>query len=425
MKRILIVCDYFFPSTSIGAVRPSKITKMLINHGYSVDVFTRYQVKTGTLNFGANIFGFKNAEKDNSIRNNHIQTERTGIKRFLFDNFTTIYNFLYKIKAAMLANKSNKEMVSAFKNFVAKNDSDYDVIFSTFGPLSSLLCGLYYKKTHPDTKWICDFRDPAVVSQVGPVRRFFLRFKEQQACKLADEIVAVSNGYIDRICGEKYKEKRHMIPNGYDKADLVYNDMVSDEYDFLSLVYVGILYGQMRDVTPIFEALKELSVEGKIDLNKVKFNYAGIDYVNLKKQADIFEMSDIIINHGVLPRCECLKLQFSSDLLVLSTWNTKKEYGVFPGKLLEYMLIRKPIVTTVSGDVPYSEVAQVVKEGNLGIVYEEINRTKDLKSLKSYLESAYNHKLKDRFIPFEPNQAVLDRYCYESIVSQIESIIEK
>ena len=34
MKRILIVSDFFFPSTVIGAVRPSKIAKKLTEDGY-------------------------------------------------------------------------------------------------------------------------------------------------------------------------------------------------------------------------------------------------------------------------------------------------------------------------------------------------------------------------------------------------------
>ena len=425
MKKILIVSDYFFPSTNIGAVRPSKIAKALKKDVYELDVFTRYPIDSDSELYCDNYYCFSERPVQGVGGFQMKSEERTGLKKFLFDRFTAIYKALYKIKAAKKANKSSAEMLNAFKAFIAKSDKEYDVVFSTFGPLSSLLCGLWYKKQHPSVKWICDFRDPAVVSQLGPFRNLFMLIKQQQACKVADEIITVSNGYLERICGEKYKEKRHMIPNGYDREDLKFNAATSKVSDCLELVYVGILYGEMRDITPVFSALDELIKEGKIDKSKVRFNYAGNDLKNLVIQAEKSGLADIVADHGLLPREKCLELQFSSDLLVLSTWNTKKEYGVFPGKMLEYMLIGKPIVTTVSGDVPNSEVARVIREGNLGTVYESTNSVEDMKALKSYLKEAYDAKILGGSIPFNPNQAVTERYNYTNIIGRIEAIIEK
>ena len=111
-------------------------------------------------------------------------------------------------------------------------------------------------------------------------------------------------------------------------------------------------------------------------------------------------------------------------MLILATWNTEKECGVFPGKLLEYMLIGKPIVTTVTGDVPDSEVAQVVREGNLGIVYEEVNSEADFAKLKEYILTQYNYKVSGKELPFNPEQSVLDRYNYDTIIKRIEALIE-
>ena len=423
MKKVLIVSDFFFPAANIAAVRPSKIAKRLTADGYCVDVFTRYPIGEGAGEYCNKCFSFQSGSALNVMKKES-NRKKTGIKKLLFENFSLFYKGLFKIKNTVETNRKNKQMLNAFKAFVAENPQEYDAVFTTFGPVGSLLCGLYYKKKFPQVKWICDFRDPAVVSQCGPLKNFFRRLKEQKSCKLADEIVTVSNGYKKRICGDKYTEKRHMIPNGYDRADMVYSGEKAEASDKLSLAYVGIFYGFMRDLRPVFRAIKELVDEGLADKDKICINYAGSDNRTILAQAEECSVKDFIVTHGVLAREDCLKLQFGSDILLLSTWNTEKECGVFPGKLLEYMLIGKPIVTTVTGDVPDSEVAQVVREGNLGIVYEEVNGKEDFAKLKEYILTQYNYKVNGKELPFNPEQSVLDRYNYDTIIKRIEALIE-
>ena len=423
MKKVLIVSDFFFPAANIAAVRPSKIAKRLTADGYCVDVFTRYPIGEGAGEYCNKCFSFQSGNALNVMKKES-NRKKTGIKKLLFENFSLFYKGLFKIKNTVETNRKNKQMLNAFKTFIAENPQEYDAVFTTFGPVGSLLCGLYYKKKFPQVKWICDFRDPAVVSQCGPLKNFFRRLKEQKSCKLADEIVTVSNGYMKRICGDKYTEKRHMIPNGYDRADMVYSGEKAEASDKLSLAYVGIFYGFMRDLRPVFRAIKELEDDGLVDKTKIRINYAGSDCQMLLEQAKETNTQDIVVNHGVLAREDCLKLQFGSDILLLSTWNTEKECGVFPGKLLEYMLIAKPIVTTVTGDVPDSEVAQVVREGNLGIVYEEVNGREDFAKLKEYILTQYNYKVNGKELPFNPEQSVLDRYNYDTIIKRIEALIE-
>lgn len=424
MKKVLIVCDYFFPSTLVGAVRPSKIAKYLKADNYSVDVFTRYPTDDSTDEFCDGFYSFDKKKKSNEAGSGSI-SKISKIKKFASNHFSRLYHKMFKIKSALEQSKSDKGMLEAFKKFVSEKTFQYDVIFTTFGPLGSILCGMYYKKTFPDVRWICDFRDPAVVSQRGYIENLYMRHMQNRACNLADKIVAVSNGYIERICGDKYKEKRYMIPNGYDTDDLAYEPKDSERSGCLQFVYAGYLYRNMRDITPIFKAINELLHEGKVERNKIRFNYAGNDCANLVIQAKRFEVEDIIVDYGVLPRKDCLKLQFSSDLLVLSTWNTKKENGVFPAKLLEYMLIGKPIVTTIAGDVPDSEIAQVVREGNFGVVYEETNAESDYCALKEYILEQYSFCVQNDKIPFSPNAEVLNRYNYKNIIKQIEAVIEE
>ena len=64
-------------------------------------------------------------------------------------------------------------------------------------------------------------------------------------------------------------------------------------------------------------------------------------------------MQDIVKSVGKIPRKECLELQFTSDMLVLSTWNNKGEEGVFPGKfLLQPMVLVIGLGLTGSCSIP-------------------------------------------------------------------------
>ena len=315
----------------------------------------------------------------------------------------------------------SKSSDSLYKEKIASQH--YDVLFTSFGPPASLQCGLAIKKISPSIKWVCDFRDP-VLTEDSPLLYFpFFHYIQSKSCKSADHIVAVSNGYLRRICGNKYTSKRHMIPNGYDSADLTGFESCVPPTDSFHIAYVGTLYEGKRKITPLFQVLRELADEGQVDLNKIFFDYAGGDGSYLLAQASGYNMGSVVRDHGVLPRKECLKMQFSSHLLVLSTWNNRGEEGVFPGKFLEYMLIRRPIISITDGNMPEGEVTSVMREGDFGVAYESIRDKEEIALLREYIRICYSEWLQKGSITYEPVQEVLERYNYNRIIKQIEELI--
>jgi len=242
-------------------------------------------------------------------------------------------------------------------------------------------------------------------------------------CRRANHVVAVSEGYLERICNGKFTDKSHMIPNGFDMDDkCVLNSGNSSEK--LEFCYVGKLYRGVRDVSPIFDAIRELCDEGIVDADKISFSYAGREYNVLCEQAEKYDMQSILVNRGLLKREDCLKLQFESDLLVLANWNTRKEYGVFPGKFIEYMLIGKPIVAITYGEMPECEITRVMKEGNLGVSWEEVTGERDFAFLKEYIKKQYDNVINGSKAEFSPESQVVDRYNYTNIIKKIEALIE-
>ena len=50
--------------------------------------------------------------------------KKTGIKKLLFENFSLFYKGLFKIKNTVETNRKNKQMLNAFKTFIAENPQD-------------------------------------------------------------------------------------------------------------------------------------------------------------------------------------------------------------------------------------------------------------------------------------------------------------
>lgn len=416
--KVLIISDLFYPNNSIGAVRPTKIAKKLLENGHQVDVFTRYRVSESEIKHTKMCSRLVAIEDYNPpSKNAKISTKKKN----------KVYEKAYRFYLNILSIKKAKKFCDAFKKLSLENeflkDSDYDAVFSTFGPLSSLFCGMYYKKLFPNVKWICDFRDPVVVRYTTFLAKPFYKYYQRKACKLADSIVAVSYGYLELICGGKYRDKAYMIPNGYDLDDLQFSEKKVNNNDVLNITYVGSLYNGDRDVSVLFKAIKELIDEGKINKEKIKVNYAGKEYSVICRQADTYDLSEIVVDNGLLSREACLKLQFSSDALLLCTWNDKNEYGVFPGKFLEYMLIGKPIISITNGELPNSEVTRVTREGEFGIAYETATHSTDYAQLKSYINKCYEEWSACGTITFSPKTEVLERYDYRTIIKRIEMLI--
>lgn len=405
--KILIISDLFYPTNAIGALRPTKIAKGLKEKNFEVDVFTRYKVESCP--YCDLLIGF---EEIPNILVGNTEKRAKGIN---------VSNLKFKIKRiyrAILSLRKSKKMLKAFKIWTKnKKNNEYDVVFSTFGPMSSLWCGLYYKKKNPKVKWICDFRDP-IVDEITPLgfKKYFTNI-EKKACKKADAVVAVSQGYIKRICKNSYLDKAYMIPNGYDEDDF---KPVIKTTNIFTLIYAGQLYEGKRNLTPIFDAIRELILEKKISEEKIKIICAGEKETVIQQAGDMISITECV---GVVPRKECLNLQFNSDILLLATWNNKGEEGVFPGKFLEYMLIRKPIIALIEGNLEGSEVAKVMHEGNFGIVYEAINKKEDFNRLKEYILKQYKLVVAGKNVDYNPEQKVLDRYNYKTIITEIEKII--
>jgi len=399
------------------------LTKYFLLNGYEVDIISREKAEDFYIHPNCRMFTIQD-----DIGTNHVKPyieKRNRITRLLKGPlFNELRRLKRTIRSLLKALKYKKKACALFQNRVIV-PSSYDVCITTFGPLSSVLIGLSLKRHYHIKKWICDFRDPIITIESSKFMKAYFWCLQKKCIKQADYVVIVSHGYLKRICKGKHEQKAYMIPNGFNEHDLDGVNVVMEGSNILHLTYVGSLYEGRRKISALLQVISELIKEGLIDIDKIRINYAGHDFCFIKEQADYYNLSSIVIDHGFLTRNESLALQHSSDILILSTWNSNKETGVFPGKFLEYMGMRKPIIALVDGNLPNSEVCSVMREGNLGVCFEEANRSQDFSTLKSYLYNQYQCFITGNGLVFEPDQIVLNRYEYRNIAEKYMELIDE
>ncbi len=428
MKKILILSYNFAPRQTVGVIRPTKLAQALAEAGNEVDVVCVKPFGNLDHSFDEALTKLNITHIDKVIVEEKVRPAGqqpkvapapapTSKKKTLIQKAKTEVREILKITRSIGFAKEFEKLVKADK----EKYSSYDACISSYGPIASHLCGLVMKKHCPKVKWIADFRDPMVVNLTTPLTKPYRSGLQNKVCRKADCLVAVSNGYADRIFGERYKSKSKVIYNGFDRGDIDIEGIKPDGQ--FSFTYLGALYGGKRDIRPLFDVLKELCDEGSIDKDDIVINYGGNNHHILRDQASQFGLEDRIRDHGMLPRAKSLELQASSRHLIHATWNEMGENGVFPGKFLEYIMMGRSIISLVSGDVPNSEVTVVVNQAGLGITYEEVTKDTDRTALKEYILNDYNNFKAGKEPALNINSDEVNRFDFANVAKQIEELI--
>ena len=214
-----------------------------------------------------------------------------------------------------------------------------------------------------------------------------------------------------------------MIHNGFDAEDLEGIQWGEQRRDKLCFVHCGQMYGTLRDLSPLFRALRELIDEGELDESRLELIYAGKDTSAFVDQATAAGLAGCLKGYGFMPRDESLKLQRSAHVLLLAAWNFKERQGNLPGKLLEYLMLDRPVLCCVAGELPDSEAAALIRQTKVGFCYENAHAADDFVKLKAYVLKLYQAFVKGEPLPFSPDEAELRRFAYRGVAEALETVL--
>ena len=115
--------------------------------------------------------------------------------------------------------------------------------------------------------------------------------------------------------------------------------------------------------------------------------------------------------------------QLNSHILLLASWNRTGSTGIITGKFLEYMMIKKPIICTITGNLPNSDLKQMIKHANIGVTWEEANNENDYPILKNYIYNQYVRYKEGIPLLFEPNLEYIEKFNYKNLINNFINII--
>ncbi len=438
-KKILIVTYYFAPMPGIPPVRATKFAKYLKKMGYFVDVLC-FNPNDESSN-RESLEDIKDLDNVFRIAHSKLLSDfisiKKGLKRDITgstgDSLNTKINNRYYLAWFFSIFKSLSWSCSC-KSFIRQNfqKNYYDCVFASSGPLASLIVGLYLRKKGYTDKLISDFRDPLTNEDSPSFIYKCMKLIQKSFIKKSDKITTVSLG-VKNVISTGYKHidsKISVLSNGFDELPSDFkNHCLLDKNKLdenkLNFAYCGSLYRGKADLSMFFTALTELIVDKQIDIDKISFTYAGTGSAIICSIARQYALENILNDKAFVERDMSLSIQLSSDILVMATWNTKKEQGVITGKFFEYMSNLKPIICLVSGNEAKSEVAEMIYEMNLGLACDYIEYQKNLNKLKRFIKILYDQKMNNGKIDFSSNESLIKNYHHKELAKKLSSLISE
>lgn len=249
----------------------------------------------------------------------------------------------------------------------------YDLILSSSSPITThiVAADLHQRYGIP---WIAELRD--LWSQnhnlpIGPLMVRKTRNLERKVLNGASCLVTVSLPWSEAL-GHLHRGKNvHCITNGYD-PEATRSDGRARPAKF-TISYTGQIYHGKQDPSLLMASLKRLIEEGRISREKTELSFYGPKDPTIGQLANQFGLEGVVAEHGVVSRDEAMIHQAQSHLLFLMNWDEKKEFGVIPLKLFEYMGSGAPILAT--GGKPGDEVSRILSQTCCGTAAYDIEDT--------------------------------------------------
>jgi len=428
MKKVLIITYYWPPSGGGGVMRWLKMSKFLPELGWQPIIYTPenpdpsvtdesllkeihpeiIEIKTPIwepYDFYRKLTGKKSGTK---FKSGYISEASGGDWKSRLSVF---------IRGNFLIPDPRKFWIKPSIKFLTKYllENPVDLIISTGPPHSMHLIALGLKEKF-DIPWIADFRDPWTdIDFYHKLKLTRLADKkhrklEKRVLFAADHVVTVSPGCatdLERIAQKKIE----VINNGYDPTDYDFEMPKLDKTFTIS--HFG-AFNKDRNPSALWKAMNELS--------QTEPDFKSLLRIQLIGQTDASIIDDIkknnlaenliLIDH--LPHQEGLVQLSKSQVLLLPLNDAPNVKGILPGKMFEYMALRRPILALGPTDADY---AAILRETNAGIPLDFDN----IQEIKNTIQN-YFQLFKENRLVAESNS--YEKYSRKNLAAQFVNLIQ-
>lgn len=346
--KILVVSYFFSPRISIASYRIDAFAKYLCEAGHSVTVIAAGDSDRCVAWNGCTVHYLRN-------RFDHWDPRDSRIVR-CFKYLLT--GALYCLTLDGQFQWRQRAFERAEKLF---SEGGFDVLLTTYGPLSPHCIALKLRRKGYKFHWIADMRDEMSNYPVIISRKMAGRFRsvERKILREADLVTTVSRPLLEdfrKLCGhDRFLE----IRNGYDYEEV--HD-VSFQPRF-TLAYIGKFYGVIRP-DRFFEVLVRMKAAGEIPAD-FRFRIVG----NRMPLAVPEAIRPNVEQLPAVPHDRAIGMSLEADVLVMIHPTGRK--GVYSGKVFDYLATNKPILALYD---PRDVVAGLLAETRSGFIADNDDR---------------------------------------------------
>ncbi|MFY0593868.1 glycosyl transferase [Roseivirga sp.] len=412
-KRILVITYYWPPSGGAGVQRWLKFTKYLPEFGWDPIVFTPespdFDLKDESLLSDVSdqieilkfpIWEpykiFKKVTGNKTIKQGQILEEgKTSLLKrmaiWLRGNLFVPDPRIYWVKPS----------VEYLSSIIQSNDIKH--IITTGPPHSVHLIGKGLKLKNPTLTWVADFRDPwsgwDILKKMNIssfIWKKHLRL-EESVLKMSDAVLATGPTAASefRRLGAR---KVHYITNGFDQEDIKTEVAKSQNNKFV-ISHLGMLSVD-RNPIALWGVLEKLCAQRDFH-QAFELHLTGILSPEVLQTIRNHKLlSEKLIVKDSIPHREVFQSYLDSEVLLLLQTRTGQVNSQLPGKLFEYLSVKRPILAIGSKE---NDIASILNETRSGqsFNYGDKDRLRDF-ILKAYTawkneETHWNFKNTDKY----------------------------
>ncbi|QAA80378.1 glycosyl transferase family 1 [Aequorivita sp. H23M31] len=303
-----------------------------------------------------------------------------------------------------------KPSVQFLSEYISKNP--VDALITTGPPHSLHLIGAALKK-NLGIKWIADFRDPWTTIHYHKSLRLNKssekKHKELEADVLnSADIVVVTSPTTKKEFEAITKSPISVITNGFDTFK---KPQVSLDKKF-SISHIGSLLSE-RNPDILWKILNEICEEYPSFKEDLQLKFAGAVSEEVKNSLlryNLLESSEFL---GYVSHTEAIKLQHLSQVLLLVEINSPETRAIIPGKLFEYLVANRPILSLGPEG---SDIKNIVDETETGKFFNY----GEAEQIKNQILEYYGQFQNGNLIVSPKN---LEKFSRKELTKQMASLI--
>lgn len=370
MKRVLMIIPFFPPMAGGGVYRPLSFVKYVGRYGWRTTVVAprgdAFWIHDEGL--AAQIPGDCDVIRTDTLSGQSLLARTRRGSRAPQRRSSRAFGFVRRAASALLVPDTYRGWIpyamKAARAAVA--DRRFDVVYSTSPPESSHLVA---QRVHDETgiPWVADFRDPwmnlYLLPPPTPLHAWLHRRLERSVCSHAH--VVVTTRWQEALMRERYPQSPGItrIRNGYDAAEADSVADVSPPRSPFRITHAGMLT-QKRTALPFLRGLRRFLDETPDAAGDVDVLFIGAREDANERAVGEMGLSGVVRFADTASHAEALQIEKSSHILLLIKHVNPDYQGLVPGKLYEYIGMRRPILALV----PPGEAADIVLSNRRGEV---------------------------------------------------------